>query len=161
MEGEQEGRDRQRHGMELGDVGPLQRREEEVDGGETESPKLGPHPDQPGASEGIFGDPVDGDGAEGQGQSLEPQQGTHIIPHEEDQRYRQEDRLEVIGEARPFGAIFFRFLQPVTVKRVPDRLVHVAQVGGVGEKGIVHGCGERAKVHGVEDDEQPEQHGGQ
>ncbi len=134
--------------MELGQVRRFERGQEQIHGGKGNR--------RPSVLQSPLGNPIDRDRAEGDRDGLEDEDGGNVVINQIDQRHRNKDRLDVIGEARRLMRgvavrVLARIFEEVPVKRVPERLIHLPHVGGRGAKCILPLDGERGKVGAVGD----------
>ena len=156
VEGEEQQRGGQRDRVELPQVGCFQPRKQQIDRGKGDAGQM--------AAQAIARQPEDGQRAQRQDDRLQDQDGLRLLPQPVDRRQHEVDRLDVhrqpavVGQVQldpaPVGEV-----QRPAVHRVPERLVDVAQVVGVGRKRPVPGDRLPAKQADVEQNEQPDREG--
>ena len=150
-EGEQNRRGGEGDGVKFGQVGRLQRGEEQVSQREAEGQ---PGRQPPGrGSQNRPGQGKKDQGAAAQRRRLQDQQGAHVVPQIEDQRDGQENRLHMVGQARAHEVVF-DLLHKTALACIPNRQVHLPQVGHVGVQRCVRTDRENGKANDIEQEQQ-------
>jgi hypothetical protein len=99
--------------------------------------------------------PVHRQRAQRDGDGLHDQECPHVIPHVKDECHGDEDRLQVLRDARRL-AIVQGALHEAAVERVPHRLVDVREIGGEGVERRVPLQAIRGEEKNIGQDQGPE-----